>query len=452
MSIPRYDGTVLDNVPRPVPGATIYVLSQPTTSLEPPYSPLATIYSDNAGSDSLSNPFYADGNGNYYFYAAAGTYTVVITGGTLASPIILPDQQLINSVSGVTLQTDGTNNSTQTLLNLAEGTGIALAESGGTVTITATAPLTLETNGTQNGSQTLLNLQSGGGVTLVDDGSGDITITATAGTTFRANGSNLSNQSLVDFRGSGITITPNSDGTLTFTGLPIYLSNGDIPGNAKVVYGSASLSGGSVTVTLTGAAIFTSSSSYQVIANLPVSVASGSSFTINGSSTPAGVISLNVSSNVLTVTANQLFTSGQVLTFSSLNTGAAFLNGQNVTVDTAYASGSNFIFTAPFTNADYGITATISNVALTSNVVTITTSATHTFSVGSQVAISGVTTATWLNGQTLTITAVTGTTFDAAFTHGDYGSASDTGSVTDADTGYVNSFQGGTVSWIAVGQ
>lgn len=44
------------------------------------------------------------------------------------------------AAGGPELQTNGTDNSTQTLLNLAEGTNITLTESAGTVTITASTP------------------------------------------------------------------------------------------------------------------------------------------------------------------------------------------------------------------------------------------------------------------------------------------------------------------------
>jgi hypothetical protein len=44
----------------------------------------------------------------------------------------------------------------------------------------AAATLTLQTNGTPNGSQTLLNLTAGAGVTLVDNGSGAVTISSTS--------------------------------------------------------------------------------------------------------------------------------------------------------------------------------------------------------------------------------------------------------------------------------
>jgi hypothetical protein len=75
--------------------------------------------------------------------------------------------------------------------------------------------------------------------------------------------------------------------------------------------------------------------------------------------------------------------------------------------------------------------ASISNIALTSNVVTVTTSAAHGFSTGNTVYLTGLTTATYLNGQVLTIASTpTTTTFTASFTHTNDTSHSDTGTVT----------------------
>lgn len=71
--------------------------------------------------------------------------------------------------------------------------------------------------------------------------------------------------------------------------------------------------------------------------------------------------------------------------------------------------------------------AAITNIALTTNVVTIT--ANNNFAVGDTVTISGVTTATFLNGQTLTVLAgsLSAVVFTANFTHANYGTAGDTG-------------------------
>jgi len=72
---------------------------------------------------------------------------------------------------------------------------------------------------------------------------------------------------------------------------------------------------------------------------------------------------------------------------------------------------------------------TITNVQITTNVLTITAS--NTFTVGAKVNLIGLTTATFLNSQTVTVTSSTGTTFTATFSHGDYASAADTGTATN---------------------
>lgn len=75
-----------------------------------------------------------------------------------------------------------------------------------------------------------------------------------------------------------------------------------------------------------------------------------------------------------------------------------------------------------------GSTATITNVAITTNVATITAS--NTFTVGAQVTLTGLTTATFLNSVVLTVLSSSGTTFTATYGHSDYASASDTGTAT----------------------
>ena len=70
----------------------------------------------------------------------------------------------------------------------------------------------------------------------------------------------------------------------------------------------------------------------------------------------------------------------------------------------------------------------ITNIAITSNVITVTTSG-HHFKTGDLVVFSGVNTASFLNGMTVTLLTATSPTFTATFTHADYASAVDTGSV-----------------------
>jgi len=78
--------------------------------------------------------------------------------------------------AGILLQTDGTDNTDQELLNLVSGNGITLTNVGGDVTIDG--PL-FQTDGSDNGDQTLLNLIAGTGITLTEI-NGEVTIDADA--------------------------------------------------------------------------------------------------------------------------------------------------------------------------------------------------------------------------------------------------------------------------------
>lgn len=78
--------------------------------------------------------------------------------------------------------------------------------------------------------------------------------------------------------------------------------------------------------------------------------------------------------------------------------------------------------------------ASITSVQITSNVVTITAVNSFSASTGTglvnTVYITGLTGASFLNGQVLTITSATGSNFTAAFTHADYGPTGDSGTAT----------------------
>jgi N4-gp56 family major capsid protein len=80
-------------------------------------------------------------------------------------------------------------------------------------------------------------------------------------------------------------------------------------------------------------------------------------------------------------------------------------------------------------SAGISTTVSITNVALTSNVATITTASAHGLGVGQVVKVAAVT-ATTVNDNAATITAVTSTTFSYAKTASNVTSAADTGTVT----------------------
>ena len=78
------------------------------------------------------------------------------------------------------------------------------------------------------------------------------------------------------------------------------------------------------------------------------------------------------------------------------------------------------------------VSSAISAVAVTSNVVTLTVD--NTFAVGDIVLASGLTTATFLNGQTLVVTATDGTYVSAQFFYTTYSDTETTGVLTKLTT------------------
>jgi hypothetical protein len=75
------------------------------------------------------------------------------------------------------------------------------------------------------------------------------------------------------------------------------------------------------------------------------------------------------------------------------------------------------------------VTLSITNVAVAANVLTVSVTSTTGVQVGDQVSFNSLVTATFLNGQTVILTAINpGVSITAAFTHGNYSNA-DTGNV-----------------------
>lgn len=147
-------------------------------------------------------------------------------------------------------------------------------------------------------------------------------------------------------------------------------------------------------------------------------------------STAMQITSLAVNSNVLTLFGSNTFSNGQQV-FIGGATGLLALTNQTLTVLTASSSQ----ITADFTNPNYGLGSTIAQLQVAANVLTVQTSAAHTFTAGTQVSFSSVGTALFLNGQTVTITGTTSNTFTANFTNANYSPTADSGTITDADTG-----------------
>lgn len=135
----RYDSWVRSTLGASVPGAQVYVCTQPANVGAAPPSPLAAIYSDSGGLVPITQPMITDGFGHVNFYALPGLYTVVIAQAGLISQVY-PDQSLGGvgttgggggaPAMGLLLEVNGAQLSSQLQQNLLSGTGIALTDAG----------------------------------------------------------------------------------------------------------------------------------------------------------------------------------------------------------------------------------------------------------------------------------------------------------------------------------
>ena len=166
---------------------------------------IATIFRDGIGTP-LGNPFTANVDGSYLFFAGAGNYDITTSAGGMPNPFTLTDVALGGSSSGGSFlplaggTLSGTLTlapSTTTLIPLVIPPGVAPTTpvngsvwttnlgvfafiNGTTVGPFASAipALVLQTNGTPNGSQVLFNAKAGANMTITDDGFGNITFSS----------------------------------------------------------------------------------------------------------------------------------------------------------------------------------------------------------------------------------------------------------------------------------
>lgn len=140
------------------------------------------------------------------------------------------------------------------------------------------------------------------------------------------------------------------------------------------------------------------------------------------------ITSISIASGVLTIVGSNSFQPNMSAALINGLANATFLNGLIVPVN--IANVNQIQATMPV------ITADVSQVQITSNVLTIT--ANQQWVPGMTVTFSGLVNATYLNGQTVTITTVSRdfanpsgyASFTAPFVHADYAAASEIGIAT----------------------
>jgi hypothetical protein len=260
-----------------------------------------------------------------------------------------------------------------------------------------------------------------------------------------------------------ITLSFNNDGasvtvpavqatkTITFTGGSLTFTAstpGVLGNNVTIAIDATTLNTVPVVVNGNAVTIFanwtgTLETGAQVAAHFPSALTlDGGAITASVSSTPTIVTTAatNLASGsnaVLTPTTHSYTVSSSIGANGS--SGVGYLDQTYIDVKT----GFRVTIVNPADHASYGVpsipgsysftpgsTATITNVSVSLNVLTI--DATNGFVPGQRVTLSGLTTATFLNGQTVVIATSTGSLFTAPFTHADYPAAADTGTATGA--------------------
>ena len=179
----RTDGWVKSTLGPAIPGAQVWLCSQPANIAATPPSPLVPIFSDPGGLFPITQPIMTDGFGHYDFYTLPGLYTLVVAyGGQIQQ--VYPDQSIggvgtgSSSGTALVLQTNGTPNVNQLLQNLTGAGSVSVFDNGnGTISITGSV-FQVQTNGVPNTLQSLLNLKSGLNITLTPDAFGGVTVQA----------------------------------------------------------------------------------------------------------------------------------------------------------------------------------------------------------------------------------------------------------------------------------
>lgn len=88
--------TLLTAMGEAVSGAEVFVCSQPANTSSLPPSPLATIYSDNAGANPVTQPLLTNGQGQTSCYLNPGVYTFVYF-SPYTGQLVYVDQTIITT-------------------------------------------------------------------------------------------------------------------------------------------------------------------------------------------------------------------------------------------------------------------------------------------------------------------------------------------------------------------
>lgn len=101
----RYQSQVIGSRGLSLANQNVAVCSQPANTSTQPCSPLATLATSTSTTSGGANPLTTDVNGNFFFYAAPGRYTVQIYGPQVSTAFVQPDTVLACDPTGACTST-----------------------------------------------------------------------------------------------------------------------------------------------------------------------------------------------------------------------------------------------------------------------------------------------------------------------------------------------------------
>ena len=247
------------------------------------------------------------------------------------------------------------------------------------------ATLTLQTNGTNNGSQSLLNLVAGTNMTITDNGSGSITFASTGG----SSGITV-NTTTITGGTTGQLVYDNGGtfGELTTATYPSLTELSYVKGVTSAIQTQINAKGaGTVTaIGVTTANGVSGSSSGGATPNLTITLGAITPSTVNGNTISTGTGTLTLSSYTLTASATgtvystgnpQTSVSGNAGTVTNatlttaltVNTGAVTLIGNASGSSITFPSGSSTMARTDTAQTFIG-KQTFANTILTANAIT----------------------------------------------------------------------------------
>src|SRR5260370_42236549 len=96
----RFQSQVIGSRGVPLANQNVAVCTQPAVTTTQPCSPLATLATSTSTTSGGSNPLTTDSNGNFFFYAQPGKYTVQVYGPQVSGQILQPHINLMCSPVG----------------------------------------------------------------------------------------------------------------------------------------------------------------------------------------------------------------------------------------------------------------------------------------------------------------------------------------------------------------